>query len=202
MSSSSISLNQSQISERLAAGQVKLNSFDGGQKPTISNWVDNIPQQFTYDGALEFSSSPTTTHTPSGPYPIYDPALGTFLEDPLPGQATLWRIIYTYANKAAGNNLGFTMGFLNVDNPASGFIVSDIRALPSGSNATQQVDFSPIGATANTVRPVKNAAYLVTIADSFSIGTGYKLFGVTTITDANFTIEIDSVTKIPLARFE
>jgi len=195
-------LTLEKLAEKYAAGQVKLNSYGGGIKPAITNWVDDVPQVFQYGAGLELSSVPTTTNTPSGPYPIYDQASNNFLEDPLPGQATLWRVIFTYSNKAQGNNLGLTIGFVNVDNAASSFIVSDISSLPSGTSASQNIDFSSIGATANTVRPVKNTAYLLTIADSFSIGTGYKLFGATTVTDNNLVVEIDSVTKVPLGRFE
>lgn len=179
--------------------QVKLNgSGTPNVMPASTGWTAGVPKQFSYGTPLNMSATPTTQYPVRSNYPIYNNTLNTFLEDPIPGLLTMWRIIYGFSNKPRNSNIGVSIGFVNANNPGSTFVNAVPLTLPKGITASQNVNFTPLGATANVIRPVRNTIHIMTIADNLSIGTGYKLFGVTTQNDATLTITIDSVTKISL----
>lgn len=175
----------------LNEGQVKINSSNG-IKPSKTNFISDDAKFFYYDqGTLDLSSSPTTQF----PYnqtgldsDIIDPITFHFLENPVTGSVNIWRVDYTYSGKGGNSNLGISVGFMN---PLSSFVQVISNTLPSGTTQSPLVDFG-----GGDTRIIKEQAILITIADNASIGTGYKLFATSTQSDTNFTIEIDSVTRL------
>lgn len=168
------------------AGQIKVN-YTGLQ---ITNVTAN--QQYImplHTATPTVVDSPTTIY-PSGSATTYNPAMFIPGDNPpttmrlrennMPGQTHRWRIIGSYANKAQGNNgeLQFIL-----ENPDSGFFVTDQITLPSDkTTGTFTIE-------------------LMTIADdaSLAVGRGYQLKAVTSFTDNNLVVKIDSITRISFA---
>ena len=186
-------------------GQVKLNNA-GGVKPSLTNFTANQPKYFLYNGgALGFSGSPTTQWPSNILAPVdadfVRPTTFALLENPIEGQVHIWRILYSYEFKGTNANLGIVVGLVNGDNAASTFVTSQNQSAPSGTQETPTFDFSIAqpGIT-NPNRVVYEQVTLLTIADSASIGTGYRLFAGTTQSDGNLRITIESVTRSTLQK--
>ena len=186
-------------------GQVKLNNA-GGVKPSLTNFTANQPKYFLYNGgALNFSGSPTTQWPSNILAPVdadfIKPTTFALLENPIQGQVHIWRILYSYENKGSSQNIGIVVGLVNGDNSASTFVTSQNQSAPSGTVSTPTFDFSVAqpGIT-NPNRIVYEQVTLITIADNASIGTGYRLFAGTTITDNDLRITIQSVTRTTLQK--
>ena len=168
------------------AGQIKVN-YNGLQ---ISNVTANQQYELPLHTATPTVVGSPTTQYPTGSETTYNPAMFIPGDNPpttmrlrennIPGQTHRWRIIGSYENKAQGNN--GELQFLLV-NPDSGFYVTDQITLPSDK-------------TAGTF-----TIELMTIADdaSLAVGRGYLLKAVTSFTDNNLVVKIDSITRISFA---
>ena len=168
------------------AGQIKVN-YNGLQ---ISNVTANQQYELPLHTATPTVVAAPTTQYPTGSETTYNPAMFISGDNPpttmrlrennIPGQTHRWRIIGSYENKAQGNN--GELQFLLV-NPDSGFYVTDQITLPSDK-------------TEGTF-PIE----LMTIADdaSLAVGRGYLLKAVTSFTDNNLVVKIDSITRISFA---
>lgn len=165
------------------AGQIKVN-YNGLQ---ISNVTANQQYVLPLHTATPTVVGAPTTIYPTGSATSYNPAMFVpgdnapttmrLRENNVQGQTHRWRIIGSYENKAQGNN--GELQFLMV-NPDSGFYVTDQITLPS--DKTEGVF---------TIE-------LMTIADNASLaaGRGYQLKAVTSFTDNNLVVKIDSITRI------
>lgn len=172
-------------------GVVKINSGAGGVKPTYTLAASGNgygPRQLIlYTTPLVFAPSPTTSWPETTvPFPgittnIYQGSTAVnqrWIENIVPGQVHIWRLIATVtAGAASSGSLRAT--FLNAD---SGFSVSSVSLLPSGS--------SEIGGKNLTF-------YFYTIGDPDSLapGRGYQMF---LETDQSVSVIIDSFTRISL----
>ena len=166
------------------AGQVKVN-YTG---LSLINFTINVAKQFDIAAATPtISTSPTTIYpnsTPNNYSGIFDSSrnagtsafAGRLIENPKEGQAHVWRIIGTYANKPTGS---ISELIIRLENPITGFKTSQQITLPGGKIAGS---FS---------------ALLYTIADSASITApnGYILTAETAFTDSDLTINIESITR-------
>ena len=136
------------------------------------------------DGELDLSAPPTTTWPPNNTNPaqsdVYDFANDTFIENPVLGQAHIWRVTLTYTKS---KNKGIGLG-VRLRNPNSTFTAEQVQSLPV--DGTQG-----------------NVSFLIiTIADAASLppplgtGNGY-IFEVGA--DADITeVVVDNVTRISL----
>jgi hypothetical protein len=129
------------------------------------------PKQSITDGVDNYAAGFYVQGSPS------DGSGDRLRENNVPGQVHRWRFICKYQNKDTANTGGV---FFVLTNPASGFTVSGEVTLPSGST---QGDIT---------------AEVTTIADtaSMAVGAGYRLYVMTTFTDASLQIIFDSITRI------
>ena len=167
-------------------GVVRIDGQNGSatDKPTLTNVGQSNgfgnEKQVMYNGALKFAPSPTTSwpETITSPVDsdIYLSTGGKFRENPINGQVHIWRIIIKLT--AGASSSGSVMASLR--NPDSGFQVTSVQLIPSGSSSGSILTF-----------------YFYTIADPFSLnpGKGYQLW-----MDANkvVNIEVESVTRVSL----
>lgn len=171
-------------------GVAKMNS-GAGVKPTFVfkasggvplNTYENITYQTPVNILTDFAPSPTTSWPENIGTPvvgdIYNQANGKFLENPIAGQVHTWRIIASYSNKNNGS-VGFVT--VNLLNP-----------LPPSTFSIDQTAIAPNGVTTGNL-----VFYLVTVADSLSIGNGYT-FKIKS--DTAMDITIDSITRISQAK--
>ncbi|BAP32427.1 uncharacterized protein CHSO_3390 [Chryseobacterium sp. StRB126] len=171
-------------------GVVKMNS-GAGVKPTFAfktsggvplNTYENIAYQGPVNILTDFSSSPTTSWPENIGTPvvgdIYNQTNGRFLENPIAGQVHTWRVIASYSNKNNGS-VGFVT--INLLNP-----------VPPSTFSIDQTAIAPNGVTTGNL-----VFYLVTVADSLSIGSGYT-FKIKS--DTAMDITIDSITRISQAK--
>lgn len=166
------------------AGQIKVN-YTG---LSLINFTINVGKQFNIGVATPtISTSPTTIYpnsTPNNYSGIFDLTRnggtaefpGRLIENPIAGQAHVWRIIGTFANKPTAN-IGELI--IRLENPTSGFKTIQQFTLPGRKT---EGSFS---------------ALLYTIADSASITSpnGYILTAETSFTDSDLTINIESITR-------
>jgi hypothetical protein len=169
------------------AGQVKVN-YTG---LSLLNFTAEVSKTFNIAGATStVVASPVTTYpysTPNSYSGIFDSARGTtpvagrLIENPINGQAHIWRVQGTYANKAAANNGSLD---LILRNPVSGFTV--VKGITLPSNRTSGA-FDEL---------------MVTVADGNSVPSpnGYILESRVSFTDANLAIEITSITRLSNAK--
>lgn len=171
-------------------GVVKLNS-SSGVKPSFAfktsggaplNTYGNIVYQNPINIATDFASAPTTSWpenigTPV-PGDIYNPTTGRFLENSISGQVHMWRVIVSYSNK---NNGSVAFVTVNLSNP-----------VPPSTFSIDQTAVAPNGVTSGNL-----VFYLVTVADSLSIGSGYL---IKIKSDTVMDVIIDSVTRISQAK--
>ena len=172
------------------AGQIRADYPD----LSLIGFDDEVRQYFDIDSATPTVSS-VTKYPNSAENKDYsdlfadnrstgNPAslIGKLIENPVDLSAQTWRIIGQYSNKAANANIGLE---ISLENPVSGFLISQTITLPSGITSGS---FS---------------ALLTTIADSVSIPfpQGYVLSALTTVSDANLVISIDSITRISNSGF-
>lgn len=190
-------------------GQVKLNAENGVLK-NIVGWEANVPQQFGYAAAIasDFSVFPTT----QWPLDVFQPEVsdlvniltGGLKENAIQGQVDLWRIIWGYKNKNTNTNVGFNFGLLNIDDDNSGFINGSTTTLPDGSTESSTIDFTSFRPThpnpAKLQRILPEQTLLVSIADNLSITNGYRLYGVSSITDSALEIDVFSVVRTTLVK--
>ena len=171
-------------------GVVKINSGDGGEKPTVSLDAGGNsygpPKQILYTTPLVFAPSPTTSWPETTvPFPgttsnIYIGTNATtqrWRENEINGQVHIWRIIATVtadSNSASSVKATFK-------NPDSNFEINSISLVPSGSSGEPKV----------------LTFYFYTIADpdSFATGKGYQLW---VEADAGVTFEMESLTRVSL----
>ena len=171
-------------------GQVKINTGNG-IKPTATGFSSNVANILSYASPLGLSNAPTTQFPLSQnglDSDIIDFSTGNFLEVPIDGLVNTWRINYTFSNKAANSNAGLTIGLFN---PNTTFETSVSLTLPSNTTQSPIVDLG-----GGDIRQVEQSIKLTTIADSSSIGSGYKLFASLTSSDNNLTVVIESVTRL------
>lgn len=168
------------------AGQVKIN-YTG---LSVNNFNANVIKILDINSAsASIVVSPTTTYpnsTPNNYSGIFatDRGIsptGRLIENPINGQVHSWRFQISYSNKGSTNN-----GSLDIilTNPISGFQYIMPFTLPSG----------------RTTGTINNIA--ITIADNVSIPSpnGYILQAVTSFTDSNLTLNVDSITRISDAK--
>lgn len=175
-------------------GVVKINSGAGGIKPVVtisgSGNTYGPAAQILFTTPLMFAAHPTTSWPETTPdydnetvdktpyiYIGSTPATQRFRENEVMGQVHIWRLI---ARITAGNNSSGSVVAI-FRNPDSGFEVSSIALVPSGSaGLAKYVTF-----------------YFYTIADEQSItpGRGYQLF---VQSDESVTLEVDSFTRVSL----
>ncbi|MCW3161181.1 hypothetical protein [Chryseobacterium oryctis] len=168
-------------------GVVKVNSGNANVKPSLNlNSAGNTygpRQQVLYSTPLVFASNPTTSWPETTvPFPgvtsnIYDEATGKWKENLILGQVHLWRLITNVL--PSSNSSGSVKATLR--NPDSGFEISAVQLLPSGSSGVGNV----------------LTFYFYTIADNESIpaGRGYQLF---LQADVACNVTVDSFTRVSL----
>jgi hypothetical protein len=190
------------ISLQSNSGQVKINGYDigaGEVQPTISLAAPSGGvlqfEELVYDTDpaadivaeedMVLAGDPTTTwpanvevadRTPSQ---VYEFADDTFLENPIPGQAHIWRLILSYTKGAGG-----TTFVLRIENPSpsSSFIQEQQQTVTGESS----------------VRDGTLVFNVLTIADSASIGSGYA-FSIAA-DDAISSVTLESVTRFSLQK--
>lgn len=164
------------------AGQIKVN-YTG---LTLNNFTAETIKVFDVIAASATTVAPPTTTMPYSTSitfsSFFDAGRGSsptgrFIENPRDGQVHTWRFQLSYTNKASGNNGSLDLIFTN---PVSGFQFVMPFTLPSG----------------RTSGTLNNVA--ITIADPASIPSpnGYILQAITSFSDTNLTIEINSITRI------
>ncbi|UKB86021.1 hypothetical protein LF887_10460 [Chryseobacterium sp. MEBOG06] len=171
-------------------GVVQMNSGDG-IKPTFSFKASggiplSIYQDISYETPInvltDFSPSPTTSWPENiGIHVVgdmYNQTNGTFLENPIPGQVHIWRIIANYSGK---NNGAIGYVTVNLSNP-----------LPPSTFSIDQTAVAPNGVTTGNL-----VFYLITIADSLSIGSGYI---IKIKSDTPMDVTINSITRVSQAK--
>lgn len=168
-------------------GVVKVNSGNANVKPSINLSASGSgygpKQQVLYATPLVFAASPTTSWPETTvPFPgvtsnIYISATGKWRENEIYGQVHIWRLI---ANVTPGSNSSSSVK-ATFRNPDSGFEVTSIQFLPSGSSGVGNL----------------LTFYFYTIADAASLdpGRGYQLF---LESDSNSNALIDSFTRVSL----
>ena len=168
-------------------GVVKVNSGNANVKPSINLSASGSGygprQQVLYATPLVFAASPTTSWPETTvPFPgvtsnIYLSATGKWRENEINGQVHIWRLI---ANVTPGNNSSGSVK-ATFRNPDSGFEVTSIQFLPSGSSGVGNL----------------LTFYFYTIADAASLdpGRGYQLF---VESDSNCNVLVDSFTRVSL----
>ncbi|GAB0155930.1 hypothetical protein CHRYSEOSP005_11920 [Chryseobacterium sp. Alg-005] len=168
-------------------GVVKINSGNGGAKPTLNLSATGggygPRQQVIYTVPLVFAASPTTSWPETTvPFPgvtsnIYISATNKWRENEIYGQVHLWRLI---VNITPGSNSSGSVK-ATLTNPDSGFVVNSIQFLPSGSSGVGNV----------------LTFYFYTIADQASLdpGRGYQLF---LEADTGCNAVVDSFTRVSL----
>ncbi|GAA4162705.1 hypothetical protein GCM10022217_30600 [Chryseobacterium ginsenosidimutans] len=168
-------------------GVVKVNSGNANVKPSIalssSGSGYGSKQQVLYTAPLVFAASPTTSWPETTvPFPgitsnIYTAATGKWRENEIYGQVHIWRLI---ANVTPGNNSSGSIK-ATFRNPDSGFEITSIQFVPSGSSGVGNL----------------LTFYFYTIADAASLdpGRGYQLF---LESDSNCNVMVDSFTRVSL----
>ncbi len=168
-------------------GVVKVNSGNANVKPSINLTASGSgygpKQQVLYATPLVFAPSPTTSWPETTvPFPgvtanIYTSASGKWRENEIYGQVHIWRLI---ANVTPGSNSSGSVK-ATFRNPDSGFEVTSIQLLPSGSSGVGNL----------------LTFYFFTIADAASLdpGRGYQLFMES---DTNCNVLVDSFTRVSL----
>lgn len=168
-------------------GVVKINSGNGGVKPTLNLSAAGSgygpKQQVIYAVPLVFAPSPTTSWPETTvPFPgvtsnIYLSSTNKWRENEINGQVHIWRLI---ANITPGSNSSGSVK-ATMTNPDSGFVVNSIQFLPSGSSGVGNV----------------LTFYFYTIADPASLdpGKGYQLFMEA---DTGCNVVVDSFTRVSL----
>lgn len=192
-------IKQSDISNFAGnSGQVKLNGYNTGSgtiKPILT-FIGNggganigtfLPIQ--YFSSLVFSSAPTTTwpHNIISPSDsdFYDFTNNTFIENAVLGQVNYWRFIVKYSGKSTAA-AGLTLRMQN-PSPDSNFILQDTRIAPKNtSNGTL-------------------IFILITVSDQLSVpaplgNANAKGYEVSISSDDDIILEIDSITRISLAK--
>lgn len=166
------------------SGQVKINTGNS-VKPSLT-WTAPEAGDFKdiqYDLPLGLSAVPTTSWPRNaGPSPtdsqIYDDTNETFIENTVPGQINVWRMIFDYSGKSQGAETGIE---IRIRNTLSGFSNTQTVYLPSERTSGQF------------------AVEMTTIADMASLpspwgtGQGY-VFDIAA--DDAITIELDSLVRI------
>lgn len=165
------------------SGQIKV-KYTG---VTLVNFTAETTKIFDINaGTPTLSAAPTTTFPAASLTSTYSDLFdstqgitptGRLKENPIMGQVNLWRIQGSYSNKAGGNAGEL---ILRLKNPVSLFQFDMPIVMPSGKSSGL---FS---------------VSCLTIADSASIpvGSGYILEAETSFTDANYTCEILSITRV------
>lgn len=168
-------------------GVVKVNSGNANVKPSLSLSASGNgygpKQQVVYATPLVFAASPTTSWPETTvPFPgvtanIYTASTGKWRENEIYGQVHVWRLI---ANIVPGNNSSGSIK-ATFKNPDSGFEVTSIQFVPSGSSGVGNL----------------LTFYFYTIADAASLdpGRGYQLFMES---DSNCSVTVDSFTRVSL----
>lgn len=169
-------------SKKNEAGQVKVNYTD----LTLTGFTRNTLRTFDINAATQtISASPTTKYpnsTPNNYAGFFDSSRGAgptgrLIENPINGQTHFWRVQGSYSGKANGNTGVIE---LILRNPVSGFQYYMTVNLPDGRTSG---NFNLLA---------------ITIADPASIPApnGYVLDAITSFTDTNLQISIQSITRI------
>lgn len=169
-------------SKKNEAGQVKVN-YTG---LTLTGFTGNTLRTFDINAATQtISASPTTKYpnsTPNNYAGFFDSSRGAgptgrLIENPINGQTHFWRVQGSYSGKANGNTGVIE---LILRNPVSGFQYYMTINLPDGRTSG---NFNLLA---------------ITIADPASIPApnGYVLDAITSFTDTNLQISIQSITRI------
>ncbi|WP_434779262.1 hypothetical protein [Neisseria sp. Ec49-e6-T10] len=158
------------------AGQVKVN-YTG---LSLTNFTATTNQTFNIGSATHTISASPTTIWPYGSSSDYATdfyVANRLRENNKLGQVHRWRIIGSYANKAAANNGSL---IIEIINPDSGFTSNVSITLPSNTTAESFT------------------AEILTIADnaSLAVGAGYQLRARTSFADNDFTVSIASITRV------
>lgn len=175
----------------LTDGQVKVNNGNGvkprwdGTTPTLNG----VWRAINYTLPLGLSAYPTTSWPANVPSPtdadIYNSAIGTFLENKVPGQVNFWRLQFDYIKSSTQSELQ-----VRIRNDLSGFILNTFAVFVAGQTAG---NFSVL---------------LVTIADGASLpppyGTGHGYFIELQADDNSFQstgcfLEVNSILRINTA---
>ncbi|WBV58183.1 pyocin knob domain-containing protein [Chryseobacterium daecheongense] len=168
------------------SGQIKV-SYAG---LSVSNFTANTYKQLNINIATPtIVSSPVTKYpnsTPNNYKGIFDSGRnggsttysGRLIENPIPGQNHRWRIMGSFSDRTNALSDTLTLG-IRLKNPVSGFsLMGVITVAPQQSSG----EFS---------------LYYDTIADAASISSanGYILEVVASSTDANLSVNINSITR-------
>lgn len=171
-------------------GVVKINSSNGGAKPTLTLSANGnkygTAKQIVYTTPLVFAPSPTTSWPETTvPFPgvtsnIYigtDDATKRWRENPINGQVHIWRVI---ANVTPGANSSGSVK-MTFKNPDSNFEITSIGYLPGGSSGDGNI----------------LTFYFYTIADQESLNAnrGYQLSAQA---DVACTVVVESFTRVSL----
>lgn len=159
-------------------GQVKIN--DGNSlKPTLVDPA--VFTQIVYASVLGISAYPTTKWPQNVDVPVdgdvYDFVNDTFLENLIPGQVHMWRVILSYSGKAGAQDAVLS---LRVQNTLSGFVEINSKALDKGSTS---------GDLVFTMTTIADAASLPA---PFGTGQGYEF---SLLSDEDITLVVESITR-------
>jgi len=174
--------NNPVVDRVVGEGRVKING-SGGSQPTFS-LVANVETVVDFGVlGLDFSSSPTNEWPQNVLVPsdsdIWRPISKSLIENTIPGQTHVWRVIFDYS----GKNLNQLVGLdVILKNNLSGFIVQGTMTLPAGRTADSN-----------------QQQLLITIADGSSLpapfgsGVGYQLLFRA---NRSLNIVVQSITRI------
>ena len=178
------------------SGQVKINGYDigSGEQKVVLNLLgpaggvlrfqdlafDEAPGGVVLPDDLALSPSPTTTWPANVADPkdidVYAFDTDRFLENPIEGQAHIWRVVMSYVK-----NNGNTTFVLRLENPDTGFTQDQLQTVT--------------GETA--VRSGTIVFNILTIADADSIPVGYKM---SVASEDPTTVTVESVTRFSLLK--
>lgn len=168
-------------------GVVKINSGNANVKPsfslTPSGNTYGTAATVTYTTPLVFAASPTTSWPETTvPFPgvtanIYTAATNKWRENEIYGQVHIWRLIATVT--PGSNSSGSVKSTFR--NPDSGFEVTSIQLLPSGSSGTGNI--------------LTFYFYTIADADSLNPGRGYLL---SMQSDTSCGVVVESFTRVSL----
>ena len=144
--------------------------IDAATTATIVTAPTKYPNSAPSESYASLFDDTRSTDNPTG-------IVGKLIENPLDKTANRWRIILSYGGKSINVAMGVNIGIVN---PTSGFASRALVTMPEGSASGEF------------------AVVIETIADSASIPSpnGYVLQFIPTHSDNDFSLEVESITRI------
>ena len=174
-----------------SVGHVKINGR-GGVKPNYSLTAGAAEIQMDYTqgtGALDISSSPTTTYPKTNPPSdciLVDHTAGTIIENAVLGQTHTWRLLFSFT-KLNNDKPTFYMRIANDQNPASSF------------SETQSVYIDKAQASGEITMLFTTTADNVSIPPPVGdpLSNGYNMY--VSCSSKDITVTLESIARTSLA---